>query len=141
MAELKNNPTWLPVVAAAISRADGRFLLQRRPAGKHHAGLWEFPGGKVETGETPAVALVREIAEELDIVLEPGSLEPLTFAESRAADGSPAIVILLYKAGRGHGEPRPLEGGELGWFSPPEARALAKPPHNVTLLEQFVRLA
>ena len=138
---MKNNPTWLPVVAAAISRADGRFLLQRRPAGKQHAGLWEFPGGKVETGETPAIALVREIAEELDIVLEPGSLEPLTFAESRAADGSPAIVILLYKAGRWHGEPRPLEGGELGWFSPAEARALAKPPLDVTLLDQFVRLA
>ena len=139
MAELKNNPTWLHVVAAAITRTDGHLLLQQRPAGKHHAGLWEFPGGKVETGETPAVALIREIAEELGVELELATLEPLAFAESPAEGDSPAIVILLYKAGHWQGEPRALEGGELGWFSAEEAQALAKPPLDVMLFDSFLR--
>jgi 8-oxo-dGTP diphosphatase len=141
LPELKNNPTWLQVVAAAITRPDGRLLLQQRPAGKHHAGLWEFPGGKVESGETPALALVREIAEELGIELEPAALEPLAFAESDAVGNAPAIVILLYRAGHWRGNPQALEGGELRWFSVEEARRLAKPPLDVALLERFVRLS
>jgi 8-oxo-dGTP diphosphatase len=140
LSDLNNNPTCQQVVAAAIRRPDGRFLLQRRPAGKRHAGLWEFPGGKVERGETPALALIREVSEELGIELAHASLEPVTFAESQAESDSPAIVILLYKAGRWQGEPRALAGGEFGWFDAEEARTLAKPPLDVILLDGFLRL-
>jgi 8-oxo-dGTP diphosphatase len=138
---LKNNPTALLVVAGALSGADGRLLLHRRPAGKRHAGLWEFPGGKVEAGEIPRVALIRELAEELGVALDPDSIEPLAFADSPAEKDFPAIVIVLYKAGRWTGEPAALEGGEVGWFTAGEARALAKPPLDVVLLERFLRLS
>jgi 8-oxo-dGTP diphosphatase len=141
LTELPNNPTWLPVVAAALTDADGRLLMHRRPPGKRHAGLWEFPGGKVESGEIPALALVREIDEELGIELDPSALEPVAFAESRAETGFPAIVILLYRAGRWRGEPRALEGGELGWFDRGQAWALPKPPLDVMLLDSFLRLS
>ncbi|WP_290480645.1 NUDIX domain-containing protein, partial [Hyphomonas sp. UBA2660] len=68
------------VVAAALYDAEGRILLAQRPAGKPMAGLWEFPGGKVETGETPERALVRELQEELSIMVDETSLKPITFA-------------------------------------------------------------
>jgi 8-oxo-dGTP diphosphatase len=138
---MKNNPTWMQVVAAAIQRADGRLLLHRRPAGKRHAGLWEFPGGKVEPGEIPAFALIREIEEELGIQLDLELLEPLVFAESRAEADFPAIVILLYRAGGWRGEPQALEGGEVGWFDVGEARKLAKPPLDVALFDSFLRFS
>ena len=141
MDELKNNPTALLVVAAALARPDGRLLLQRRPPGKRHGGLWEFPGGKVEPGEIPARALVREIAEELAIELDPGSLAPLAFADSPPEGDFPPIVILLYTATRWRGEPQALEGGELAWFDAAEARQLPMPPLDVILLDSVARLS
>ena len=81
------------VVALCLEDADGQLLLARRPAGKHHGGLWEFPGGKVEPGETPRAALAREVAEELAIRIDPAALVPLTFA---ADDG---LVLLLFHLG------------------------------------------
>jgi 8-oxo-dGTP diphosphatase len=138
---LPNIPTWLPVVAAAIIGADGRLLLHRRPAGKRHGGLWEFPGGKVESNEIPALALIRELSEELAIELDPAALEPLAFAESPAEPGIPAIVILLYKVERWRGSPRALEGGEWGWFSLEEARELAKPPLDIMLCDRLEGIA
>lgn len=134
---MQKNPTWMPVVAAALCRDDGRVLLYRRPEGKRHGSLWEFPGGKVEGGETPVFALIREIKEELNLMLDATSITPFVFAESAAAEGHPAIVILLYKVTRWSGDPVALEGGDWGWFSLEEAEALAKPPLDVDLLAAF----
>lgn len=108
--------------------------MHRRPPGKHHGGLWEFPGGKVEPGETPGNALVRELAEELGIGCRREDLIPVTFAEERDADGRPAIVILLYTLRVWVGEPVPLESGaRVGWFDPAEIEGLARPPLDVLL--------
>src|SRR5687768_11985595 len=84
---VERKPTFVVVVAAAIRDRAGRLLLQQGLPHKRHAGLWEFPGGKVETGETPRFALCREVAEELGIELEPNSLQPAGFAEEPAEPG------------------------------------------------------
>ena len=115
------------MVAVVLIDPRGRVLLQRRPAGKRHAGLWEFPGGKVETLETRESALIREIAEELAIALAPADL---SFAmESR--DERDPHVLFLYTCRRWRGEPCCLEGGEVAWFTPEEARRLPVPPLDV----------
>lgn len=131
---LKNNPTWLPVVAVALCDPQGRVLMHRRPAGKPHSGLWEFPGGKVESGETPEEALIREIDEELGIALLSGGLRPVGFAQSAPGEDRLPIVILLYTARHWTGEPAGREGGHCAWFTPAEARDLAKPPLDARLL-------
>jgi len=138
---VKNNPTWLLVVAGALRAADGRVLMHRRPAGKAHAGLWEFPGGKVEAAETPGFALVRELQEELGIVLDPAGMEPLGFAQQEPGEGERAIVILLYTCRSWAGQPAALEGGEVGWFTLEQAAKLAKPPLDIALLRQLARNA
>ena len=126
------------VVAAALRRGDGRWLLHRRPIHKHHGGLWEFPGGKVEDGETPLSALLRELGEELGIGLDAGGIRPLAFAEDCPREGDGGIVILLYTAEAWEGEPRPLEeGSTLGWFTPGEIGALDRPPLDVALGERI----
>jgi 8-oxo-dGTP diphosphatase len=128
---------WIAVVAGALHRADGCWLMHRRPPCKHHAGLWEFPGGKVEAHETPHESLLRELAEELGIHCDPAACAPVAFAESGPTDGDPALVILLYTVARWEGEPRALEGGETGWFTPREVLALAKPPLDIRLAAQL----
>jgi len=133
VAKVENIPTWTCVVALALRDGKGRWLMHRRPADKHHGGLWEFPGGKVETGETPRNALVREIDEELGLVIEPAACAPVGFAEETSGEGRPPIVIMLYTSvwdGSGMGT---LEGGEIDWFTPEEAELLAKPPLDVAL--------
>lgn len=137
---MEKNPTRLPgrgafltVVAGALQRADGRWLMHQRPPGKAHAGLWEFPGGKVEAHEMPAESLVRELAEELGILVDAGDCVPAAFAEGTAADGQAGIVILLYSVSAWQGEPAAREGGAIGWFTPDEARGLPKPPLDVVL--------
>lgn len=124
---------WIAVVAAALHRADGRWLMHRRPEGKHHAGLWEFPGGKVELSEIPKDSLVRELREELGIRCAATDLEPCGFAESGSNSNASPLVILLYTLASWEGEPRALEGGAVGWFTPAEALALPKPPLDVEL--------
>jgi 8-oxo-dGTP diphosphatase len=126
---------WMAVVAGALHRPDGRWLMHRRPEGKHHAGLWEFPGGKVEADEIPLQSLVRELAEELGITCHAEHCAPCGFAEGVGAEGQPGLVILLYTVGGWDGEPRALEGGAVGWFTPAEVLALAKPPLDVALAE------
>ncbi|SHN49892.1 (deoxy)nucleoside triphosphate pyrophosphohydrolase [Erythrobacter sanguineus] len=126
-------PEWIMVVAGALQRADGCWLMHLRPEGKHHAGLWEFPGGKVEALETPVKALVRELREELGIGCAEAYCKPAAFAENPGADGDIAIVILLYTVTSWQGEPAALEGGGIGWFTPEEVIALAKPPLDVAL--------
>ena len=136
---LENSPTWLPVVALAMQRGDGRWLMHRRPDEKDHGGLWEFPGGKVDASETPAAALVREITEELGIAIRECDLEPVSFAQGPAFRGDRQIVILLYKCSLWQGEPRALEGGTIAWSTLDEAKAMPKPPLDHILLDALRR--
>lgn len=128
----------MPVVAAALRGPDGLWLMQRRPHGKHHGGLWEFPGGKVEQGESPRAALVRELSEELGIVLSADDLAPAGFADGAPDEDGRAIVIFLYTATAWHGVPRAERDAEIGWFDFARAAELPKPPLDVALL-QFLR--
>ena len=132
---MENSPTFVLVVAAAVRDGEGRLLLQQCPAHKRHAGLWEFPGGKVETKENPTLALIREVFEELGLELFSNALEPAGFAEEPPADGRPGIVLLLYSAGAWQGQPEAREGQNWGWFSPAEAAELDLPPMDRALLE------
>jgi 8-oxo-dGTP diphosphatase len=131
---VENSPTIVLVVAAAIHDPAGRLLLQQCPAHKRHAGLWEFPGGKVEIGEIPILALCREIAEELDLELDPGELIPAGFAEEAPSDGRQALVLLLYTCRSWRGSPAALEGQNWGWFTPEEAATLDLPSMDQALL-------
>lgn len=124
---------FITVVAAALGDMQGRWLMHRRPPGKHHGGLWEFPGGKVERLEMPAEALMRELAEELGIACRAEHCRPAGFAETDPAAGGRRIVILLYSLTRWEGEPRSLEGGAVGWFTPAQILALDKPPLDIAL--------
>jgi len=128
-------PTWIPVVAVALTDPDGRLLLQQRPVGKHHAGLWEFPGGKVQAHENPRFALVREIAEELGLALDPADLHPALVADE---PGAGTVVLILYTATRWSGEPMGLEGQEWGWFTAERAAELPLAPMDRDL---FARLS
>jgi 8-oxo-dGTP diphosphatase len=128
---------WLAVVAGALQRTDGRWLMHQRPPGKHHAGLWEFPGGKVEPNEIPPQSLIRELQEELGIRCDPASLAPAGFAETAVPEAGRQIVILLYTVTGWSGEPAALEGGAVGWFTPVEALALPMPPLDVMLAAQL----
>ena len=119
----------LPVVAAALVDASGRVLVQQRPAGTTIAGLWEFPGGKIEPGETPEAALIRELDEELGIAVRAGALVPLTFASE--ALGERHLVLLLYLCRAWEGEPRPLDAAALRWCVPGALRDLAMPPADL----------
>lgn len=116
------------VVAGGLKRPGGQWLLHRRPLEKHHGGLWEFPGGKVEGAEFPVKALIRELHEELGITVSKAHCTPTLFAEDRVADGTRGIVLLLYTVTRWQGEPQALEGGAIEWFEPSEIAALPKPP-------------
>ena len=126
---MKGIPTIVPVVAAALIDGSGRVLLQQRPTGRSHAGLWEFPGGKVEAGESLETALLREIAEELGITLDPAGLEPLSFASTPGNHH----VVLLYTCRAWAGEPQCLDAAELGWFSVSAIAALPLLPLDVPL--------
>jgi 8-oxo-dGTP diphosphatase len=131
---LARNPTWIAVVAAAIRDGEGRVLLQERLPGKRHAGLWEFPGGKVETTENPRFALRREVEEELGLRLSEREMVPAGFAEDEADEGCAAIVLFLYECPGWQGEPEGREGQRWGWFTGAEAAALDLPPSDRALL-------
>jgi 8-oxo-dGTP diphosphatase len=106
------------VVAAALIDPDGRVLIAQRPPGKAMAGLWEFPGGKVETGEVPEAALIRELAEELGISVKPACLAPFTFASHTYAAFH--LLMPLYICRRWDGTPVPREHAALKWLRPNE---------------------
>jgi 8-oxo-dGTP diphosphatase len=127
-------PTWLAVVAAVIRDDAGRLLLQQGLPGKPHAGLWEFPGGKVEVEEDPRLALRREVAEELALSLDEMLMRPAGFADDPGDEGRPAIVLILYECPAWHGQPRSCEGQAWNWFTPSEAAGLPMPPIDRALL-------
>lgn len=129
--------TPLLVVAGALPR-DDRWLMQRRPEGKAHAGLWEFPGGKVDPGEWPAAALARELAEELGIAVDPVDCTPLGFATDATATGRP-LLMLLYRVARWRGEPRPLAASALAWETPANLARRAMPPVDRPLVAMLAR--
>jgi 8-oxo-dGTP diphosphatase len=122
----------MTVVAAALAGEDGRVLLQQRAPGRAMAGLWEFPGGKVDAGELPEAALVRELREELGIEVETADLVPACFAS--APIGERHMILLLYLCRRWRGEPLPLDAAALRWEKPPAMRALAMPPADAPLV-------
>ena len=135
---MKRNPTAIEVVAVALIDPQGRFLLQRRRADRQHGGLWEFPGGKVEAGESALSALIREIDEELGIGLDPD--QPCFLAS--VADPDDGLVISLYTCRIWQGTPRCLDAAAIGWFLPHELTALAMPPLDRPLaaaLEEWLR--
>lgn len=120
------------VVAVALIDADGRVLLSRRPEGKALAGLWEFPGGKVEPGETPESALIRELHEEIGIETWNSCLAPLTFA-SHSYD-SFHLLMPLFACRRWSGVPRPRENQTLAWVRPAEMIHYPMPPADLPLI-------
>jgi len=120
------------VVAAALIDADGRVLLAQRPEGKSMAGLWEFPGGKVDAGETPEAALIRELREELSIDTRESCLAPFTFASHAYDDFH--LVMPLYLCRRWWGDVRPREGQAVKWVRPMRLADYPMPPADVPLV-------
>lgn len=125
-----NSP--LMVVAAALVDADGRVLLQQRPPGKPMADLWEFPGGKVEPGEAPEAALVRELEEELGIRTHASCLAPATFASEPLGDRH--LLLLLYVCRKWQGLPEARHATALQWVRPAQMYALEMPPADLPLI-------
>lgn len=128
----------LLVVAAALIDADDRILIARRPKGKHLADLWEFPGGKVEAGERPEQALIRELGEELGIAVKEACLAPLTFASHPYEDFH--LLMPLYVCRRWEGFVTPREGQALKWARAGELRAYPMPPADAPLLPPLIEL-
>jgi 8-oxo-dGTP diphosphatase len=131
----------LLVVAAALIDAHGRVLMQQRPEGREHAGLWEFPGGKLEPGEGPAAALVRELREELAIGVAPNALVPLGFAASEVRGDARSLVLLLYGCREWRGTPVSQEGASCDWFGHERLALLPMPPLDVPLARLAGRFA
>jgi 8-oxo-dGTP diphosphatase len=126
------------VAACALVDADGRVLIARRPAGKPMAGLWEFPGGKVENGERPEASLIRELREELGIVIKEACLAPLTFASHAYPDFH--LLMPLYVCRRWEGQVTPTEGQQLAWVKPNRLRDYEMPPADVPLISHLMTL-
>jgi len=120
------------VVAAALADPHRKVLLQQRAPGRSMAGLWEFPGGKVEPGETPEAALVRELDEELGIRVTERALVPACFAS--APNAGAHMILLLYVCREWEGEPRPLDASGLKWLAPVEMDPAEMPPADQPLI-------
>ncbi len=126
------------VAACALIDADGRVLIAERPPGKDMAGLWEFPGGKVETGERPEETLIRELSEELGIVVREACLAPLTFA-SHAYPGF-HLLMPLYVCRRWEGQVEAREHTRLAWVRPNKLRDYPMPPADEPLISHLMTL-
>jgi len=130
--------TLLLVAAAALIDADGRVLITRRPEGKSMAGLWEFPGGKVEPGETPEETLIRELREELDIDTQTACLAPLTFASHAYPDFH--LLMPLFVCRKWQGIVRPTEGQATKWVQARDLRSYEMPPADLPLIAPLIEL-
>ncbi len=124
------------VAACALVDVDGRVLVAQRPEGKTMAGLWEFPGGKVDDDERPEAALIRELREELGIDVSEACLAPLTFASHAYDDFH--LLMPLYVCRRWKGEVRPLENQALRWIRPARLRELPMPPADIPLIAHLI---
>lgn len=122
----------LLVSAAALINGDGAVLLAQRPQGKSLAGLWEFPGGKIESGENPEAALCRELAEELGLDVDPKDLKPLTFASHAYPDFH--LLMPLWTAQCWRGEPKGQEGQNLAWVQPQDLDSYPMPEADIPLV-------
>lgn len=128
----------LLVAAAALIDSDDRVLIAQRPPGKALAGLWEFPGGKVDAGERPEACLIRELAEELGIIVKEECLAPLTFASHAYEDFH--LLMPLWVCRRWEGLVRPLEGQAVKWVSPRQLRDYPMPPADAPLIPALIDL-
>ena len=132
---MEKNPTYLFVSAAALIDQNGRILVQKRPAGKPMAGLWEFPGGKVESGETPETALIRELHEELGIVVTRQQIEPVAFASEPLGDRH--LILLLYICRNWTGHLESPESLDLQWLPVAAFQGLPMPPADGPLVQML----
>lgn len=135
---MDRRPNLIPIVAAALIDADGRVLVQKRPEGKPLAGLWEFPGGKIEADESPEAALVRELEEELGIQVAMRDLTPLTFATE--AQGDRTLVLLLYLVRTWTGTPMAHIAEALRWCPPDALGALPMPPADAPFVTRLTEI-
>jgi 8-oxo-dGTP diphosphatase len=126
------------VAACALIDVDGRVLLAQRPPGKPMAGLWEFPGGKVESGERPEDSLIRELEEELGIVVREACLAPLTFASHTYPEFH--LLMPLFVCRRWEGTVTPREGQRLAWVRPNRLREYPMPPADEPLIAHLTGL-
>ena len=126
------------VAAVALIDADGRVLLSQRPLDKQLGGLWEFPGGKVEPGERPEAALIRELKEELAIDVAESCLAPLTFASH--AYETFHLLMPLYVCRRWKGQVTGAEGQDIVWVSPKKLRDYPMPPADLPLIPHLIDL-
>ena len=126
------------VAACALVDTDGRVLIAQRPAGKPMAGLWEFPGGKVEAGERPEDTLIRELKEELGIIVDEACLAPLTFASHSYPQFH--LLMPLYVCRRWQGTVMALEGQKLAWVRPNRLREYPMPPADEPLVSHLMTL-
>ena len=126
------------VVACALVDADKRVLIAQRPEGKSLAGLWEFPGGKIEAGERPEQTLIRELHEEIGIAVKEACLAPLTFASHSYPDFH--LLMPLYVCRRWEGTVAALEGQRLAWVRPNRLRDYPMPPADEPLVSHLMTL-
>ncbi|CAN7701905.1 MULTISPECIES: 8-oxo-dGTP diphosphatase MutT [Mesorhizobium] len=138
MSEVAKGKRLLLVAACALVDADGRVLLAQRPEGKQLAGLWEFPGGKVEPGETPEQCLIRELQEEIGIETDIPCLAPLTFASHSYDDFH--LLMPLFVCRRFRGIAQPKEGQALKWVRPKQMRDYPMPPADAPLIQFLIDL-
>jgi 8-oxo-dGTP diphosphatase len=138
LARRLNGVKLVLVAACALIDPDGRVLLAERPAGRPMAGLWEFPGGKVEAGERPEQTLIRELKEELGITVEEACLAPLTFASHAYPDFH--LVMPLYVCRRWEGIVAAQEGQKLAWVRPNRLRDYEMPPADLPLIPHLTTL-
>jgi len=138
MGDIPSSRRLLLVAAAALIDASGRVLLTQRPQHKQLGGLWEFPGGKVEPGEAPEDALIRELKEELALTVEPDALDPYAFASHAYPDFH--LLMPLYVVSRWQGEPKldPNAAQAMRWVNTSALRDYPMPPADVVLVDRLI---